>query len=187
MYCKINILNNNSKLINIQMGSCLAVRVQDFKYKIYLILTVLLFLSISIFGQQVSSVDNAIPGIPVAALPEAYAMAKYAEFSDADNYGIVPISIPIYQIKSDDLTHDIALNYSNSGIKVADEATWVGLGWDLNFGGVITRSMNGFPDELETSPVPDANLLSSLMHNNSNLTDLTIYLCSKIEEYQGKK
>jgi hypothetical protein len=66
--------------------------------------------------------------------------------------GVPNISIPIYTIKSGDITLPITLDYHASGIKVAQEASWVGLGWALNAGGVITRTVCGF-DDFGTYPV----------------------------------
>lgn len=42
----------------------------------------------------------------------------------------------------------MSLSYHASGIKVDEVATWVGAGWSLNSGGVITRNIIGTPDEV---------------------------------------
>jgi|GEM_PF-1512790 len=62
--------------------------------------------------------------------------------------GIPNISIPIYEIKIKEVNIPITLNYTGGGgIKVEEEATWVGLGWNLNYGGQISRKQRGVQDE----------------------------------------
>jgi hypothetical protein len=61
--------------------------------------------------------------------------------------GTPSISIPLYEIRSDSLTLPLSLSYHASGIRVMDQASWAGLGWALNAGGVITRQVRGLPDE----------------------------------------
>src|SRR5579863_5071006 len=41
----------------------------------------------------------------------------------------------------------IGISYHASGLKVAEIASWVGLGWSLNAGGMIIRTVRGAPDE----------------------------------------
>ncbi|MBV7270694.1 hypothetical protein, partial [Winogradskyella luteola] len=41
----------------------------------------------------------------------------------------------------------VLLAYSGGGVKVADIASWVGLGWNLQAGGLVTRTINWLPDD----------------------------------------
>lgn len=67
---------------------------------------------------------------------------------DVDLYtGRLNYSIPLYVLKSRNLQVPITLQYSSDGVKVDDLASDVGLGWQLNAGGVIARVMRGLPDE----------------------------------------
>ncbi|WP_343704732.1 SpvB/TcaC N-terminal domain-containing protein [Chitinophaga sp.] len=63
--------------------------------------------------------------------------------------GKLDVSIPIYSVKGRSISCDISLQYSgSSGIKVQDIAGPAGLGWTLDVGGVITRTVRGEPDDL---------------------------------------
>lgn|GEM_PF-5639518 len=77
--------------------------------------------------------------------PEASAFIQYGNNTVSLYTGIPDISIPIHVIKGRKLSLPISLNYS-PGIKVDQIATNVGLGWNLNAGGVVTRNVVGLPD-----------------------------------------
>ncbi len=79
--------------------------------------------------------------------PEASALAKYADIPVSLYTGTPEITIPLYHLQERDLSLPIAISYHASGHKVEDEASRVGLGWSLQAGGVITRSIRGLPDE----------------------------------------
>lgn len=113
--------------------------------------------------------------------PTSTSLGKYGEYSMNYAKGQPNISIPLYEIKSGDLTIPITLSYQGGGIKVSQEATWVGLGWDLSYGGQVTRVVNGFPDEVE--PAPDqrptaANVNNYILQNNGNIYDTYLVLLS---------
>lgn len=59
--------------------------------------------------------------------------------------GIVDIKVPIYSIEQDGVSVPIELNYYSKGIQVNQEASWVGLGWNLNFSS-ITQKVNDEDD-----------------------------------------
>ncbi|MGN7823256.1 hypothetical protein ACTJJB_24265 [Chitinophaga sp. 22536] len=79
--------------------------------------------------------------------PEAASITRYALYPVSFFTGLPQISIPIYNINVRNFNLPISLNYHASGIKVDDYASCVGLGWNLNAGGAITRSVMGVPDD----------------------------------------
>lgn len=83
----------------------------------------------------------------VSPAPDAAALGKYAQIPVDKSTGIPGISIPIYEIKTPRFSLPISLSYHASGIKVDEMASWVGTGWSLNAGGVITRSIVNMPDD----------------------------------------
>ncbi len=85
---------------------------------------------------------------PSFTSPEVAGLGKYIDIPVSLYTGVPKISIPLYQIKVNDFILPISLSYHSSGIKVEEVASWVGLGWTLNAGGVITRAVKGIPDDL---------------------------------------
>src|SRR5580698_4701385 len=83
------------------------------------------------------------PALPTIMPPpaDAASLGKYADIPVNMSTGIPNISVPIYNIKTPRLEVPINLSYYASGIKVDDIASWVGLGWSLNAGGAITRTI----------------------------------------------
>ncbi len=65
--------------------------------------------------------------------------------------GTPAISIPIYTIKCGSLSLPISLSYNFNGLFPLQDAGWVGLGWNLNAGGAITRAVEGGVDNSEHS------------------------------------
>jgi YD repeat-containing protein len=102
--------------------------------------------------------QNPLPQV-IPPSPTAAALAKYAALPVSPYTGIPKVSIPLYEIKVRDITVPISLSYhGGGGIRVDEEASWVGLGWSLNAGGVITRTVRGKDDligyQQTVSPVP---------------------------------
>ena len=78
--------------------------------------------------------------------PEAEAFAQYGNTSVSLYTGTPNIGVPIYTYSGRELDLPISLSYDASGIKVEQLASQVGLGWNLNAGGRISRVVNGYPD-----------------------------------------
>ncbi len=99
-----------------------------------------------VFGASAQPVNTLLGDIAVAS-PNAAAMAQYVETPVSLNTGTSNINIPLYTINEGPLTFPISLSYHASGIRVEEPASWVGLGWNLNAGGAITRTVLGKPDD----------------------------------------
>ena len=87
--------------------------------------------------------------------PQASAFMKYGEESVNEYTGTANISVPLYTIKCKDIEIPIVLNYNASGIKVEQEASWVGLGWDLTVGGCINYVCAGSKDIINGYHIDD--------------------------------
>jgi hypothetical protein len=106
----------------------------------------ILFLFLLSYQVSYSQYDAAIKSY-VPTTPTAAAFAKVAEVPVNKFSGSSSISIPLYEIMDNQLKSNISLSYSTSGIRASELSSQVGLGWNLNAGGVITRSVRGLPDE----------------------------------------
>jgi len=78
--------------------------------------------------------------------PEAAAFRKYGECQVSEYTGSPNISVPLYTINYKDIQIPIVLTYDASGIKVDQDASWVGLGWNLMVGGCINYVSAGAVD-----------------------------------------
>jgi len=114
----------------------------------------LILLLIGISGSTIVNAQSLPPLTPVIPpSPTAQAMQKYGDIPVSTYTGVPDIAIPLYTIKFHDITVPINISYHASGIKVAEEASNVGLGWTLNAGGAITRNIIGSDDFFTTPDV----------------------------------
>src|SRR5450432_442167 len=98
------------------------------------------------FSLRAQDTTNTIGKVSISS-PTAASLGKYGDIPISYNTGIPNINIPIYTVESGSLKLPISLSYHASGLKVQESASWVGAGWSLNAGGVITRSVIGAPDD----------------------------------------
>jgi YD repeat-containing protein len=110
---------------------------------------------------------NAPPLLNNAFLPSpnSASLGKYGNLPVNLYSGTSTLSVPIWTINLQNLEMAIVLNYNTGGIRVEEMASWAGLGWSLNAGGVITRSVFGLPDEtgygFSNTPVVQENSVVS--------------------------
>lgn len=86
--------------------------------------------------------------------PEAGNLGRYGEISVGEYTGTPNISIPLHVIKSGRIEYPLNLYYSASGIRVNQEATWTGLGWDLTSNAGIAYIPVGGNDQTDGSWQP---------------------------------
>ena len=80
--------------------------------------------------------------------PTAAALGEYGEVPVSLYTGTPDIAIPLFKVEGRALSLPIALRYHAGGVRVDEIGGWVGLGWSLEAGGVITRTVRGIQDEL---------------------------------------
>jgi YD repeat-containing protein len=101
--------------------------------------------------------------------PTAFELGKFGELPVGMFNGTPNVSIPLYSYSTKNMAVPITLSYSNPGLRVDQLSSWVGLGWNLNIGGVITRQVKGLPDEHPIAGLrrvfPDAEI-EKLMYNS---------------------
>lgn len=106
-----------------------------------------IFLNSFLFSQTTSSKTGSFLNNVILPSPTSAAFAKYGDIPVDLSTGIPNIEVPLYKVNSGSLSLPISLTYHSSGHRVEEEHSWVGLGWVLNGGGVVTRTMKGLPDD----------------------------------------
>ncbi|MFD2938499.1 DUF5977 domain-containing protein [Flavobacterium notoginsengisoli] len=118
------------------------------------LLFLLLFINFSTSLQAQTGNTSPIPDF-APKTPEAAAFLKYGEYPVDLSTGVPGISIPLYSVDIKGFKLPISLDYHASGIKVNQEATWVGLGWNLNAGAQVILSPR---DEIDEN-YPDVDVI----------------------------
>ncbi|MFN3840770.1 MAG: PKD domain-containing protein [Cyclobacteriaceae bacterium] len=130
--------------------------------KWYVQLTALLLITQTSFSQLY------MPYVPPSV--NVSGIMKHTNIQVGHYTGTVNISIPLGAVPGKDISVPISLNYHTAGIKVQEEASSVGLGWNLNSGGAITRLVRGMPDG-GSKPFCDENAIMSYYSNSFGSCD----------------
>jgi len=120
---KVPVLPVKTKLIHKKMKKKIAI--------------ILLICPVVVFAQQIA-----------VHSPTAANLGLYGEIPVSYYTGTPNISIPLYEIKGKQITIPVRLSYHPAGIRPEIHPGPVGLGWSLQAGGVISRTVRGNgPDE----------------------------------------
>lgn len=117
----------------------------------------------------------------VPPLPEAASFFKSTDIPISHYTGLPNINIPLYTIKTRELQIPVGLNYNARGILVAEIASRTGIGWALQYGGMISRQIRGTPDdeaygilnsdyynEIFTSQTVQSDLNTDIVNHNAD-------------------
>ena len=126
------------------------------------IICVIYFLLVCIrsVGQQPQLNESLI-----APTPDVVAFVKNGLTPVTLYTGLPNVSIPIIDLKSTKLHLPIVLSYNYNGYQPNQDASWIGMGWNVEAGGVITRIVKGLYDE-------KANNVTSHWDDYANVGDL---------------
>ncbi|MEL7119287.1 MAG: DUF6443 domain-containing protein, partial [Bacteroidota bacterium] len=96
-------------------------------------------------GPSVTEDDPTYDILPPS--PTVSELIKFIDFPVNYNSGTPSIDIPLHTLTGKGISVPISLSYHASGVKVNDISSNVGLGWSLNAGGVVSRTVMKLPDE----------------------------------------
>ncbi|MDR2293307.1 MAG: hypothetical protein LBE11_07530 [Prevotellaceae bacterium] len=96
-------------------------------------------------GQTESSYMPNMPTL-IPPSPQAGQFNRYGEIPVGHTTGVPEIDIPIYMLNTGWIDIPISISYHASGFRPNEIPSPVGLGWVLNTGGVISRSVEGKTD-----------------------------------------
>ncbi|MDE7411642.1 MAG: hypothetical protein K2M94_06355 [Paramuribaculum sp.] len=100
-------------------------------------------------SMQISALDdgNFIPKSPIDGMtPNVASIKRYGDIPVSLYTGTPSISIPLITLQEGSIYLPLELSY-HSAVKADERPGWVGLGWSLSTGGVISREIRDLADE----------------------------------------
>ncbi|WP_299115115.1 hypothetical protein [uncultured Winogradskyella sp.] len=126
-----------------------------------------ILMSIFMLTFSIGTLAQELPNV-VPPSPEAAELIKYSQTEVSPYTGLPSISIPFYTISHKGVSVPIGLGYSGGGIKVTDIASWAGLGWNLQAGGLVSRTIRGLPDDSSLGCMNTPFTVEDLTNGNSS-------------------
>ena len=163
----LNNMKEAAEKSSTKVKSSLDQKVYSIKFLIILMVMPFLFFPEDLLGQIDYDIweRNYLTKGVMSPPPTPSQLGKYVEIPVNLYTGIPNIDIPLYEIDVHGYKLPISLSYHASGIKVQERSSWVGLGWSLNAGGVITRVVRGTPDD-QDSVISDCGNNSGKLFSN---------------------
>lgn len=144
--------------------------------KKYLI-TLILFVATTLFYTASATNSDYNKYIPIMT-PESATLGQYGAFPVSLYTGSVDISIPIHTLKTNNIAVPVSLQYNGTGFIPNKDCGKIGHDWALVAGGLITRTVNGVPDEWHSSGASYDYELNGMLYyiNSGNPTHSNEYI-----------
>lgn len=139
------------------------------------LMLLLQFFATAVLAQNGGEFYNVIEPSPTAASLGTYANTKISSYT-----GTMGISVPLYTVRNGLLQVPVSLSYAGTGVKITDNASWVGHNWSLNAGGTIARTVRGLPDDLSGGYLTNPNQLLTA-YNNPSVSELTGFVDARFD------
>ncbi len=104
-----------------------------------------MFIGLSASAQRSVMANDPTP----QATPNSNVLEELAEIPVDLSSGRPFISLPLGSIDGLTAKLNVGAVYDPSGRKVDELSSFLGLGWNLSIGGIITRTVHGLPDEMQ--------------------------------------
>lgn len=128
-------------------------------------------------GLNLCAQDRIPANIPT---PGASSICRYGAIPMSYYIGTPNITIPLHKFNCRDVELPVYLSYDASGVRLNQLPSWTGENWTLHAGGCITRTINGYPDELVS---PQAVQIPAIFHNYfESYYKMPYYLDNRIDE-----
>lgn len=114
-----------------------------------------IFIMISVSAQDISSPTSDLtahffsPQNIGLSSPQVADFSKYGNLNINQFNGLLDMSVPLPGYKDRDFDLPMSIKYVSSGFIPSKRPSPVGLNWFLNFGGVVSRKVNGSPDDVK--------------------------------------
>ncbi len=138
---------------------------------LYMTLCISLISRCAVYAEDDNTFRVSLSGGDIVSLPsvEAAALCRHLEHTVNHATGQVSVTMPLYTLRCGDMSLPISLSHLTGGVKVEDEDGSVGVSWDMQCGGFISRRIIGRPDDMRCAPEiptssPTLEYLTALDH-----------------------
>lgn len=107
--------------------------------------------------------------LTVPPSPEAWAMSRHTDETVDLATGTGRLDIPLFSWQAGDLTMSMSLSCRLGAFRAREAGGWIGLGWTLNGGGCVTRTIMGLPDEQGPLDIKASSWIGSTSHSEESL------------------